>query len=99
MTRSSFFSGLFFICLFFVFIKIYQHNLLIKLNYEKQRLEKKNLKLKRKKNMLLVELFKLKDFKRIKNIAEEKFDFHELKLSQIKTFTHDIKKKDKSFYV
>ena len=73
-----------------MFFKIYQHNLLIKLNYEKQRLEIKKEQLKQKKNSLLVEFFKLKDFKRIKNIAQQDFGFQDLKLSQIKTFTCDV---------
>lgn len=94
MTRKRFFSLLFLLSLFFVFLKIYQHNLLIKLNFEKQRLERKKLKLKDRKSLLLVEVFKLKDFKRVQRIAQEELGLQELKLSQIKRVS-DYKK---SFY-
>lgn len=45
----------------FVFIKIYQHNLVIKLNYEKQRLEKKEALLEKQKNDLCVEYLTLRE--------------------------------------
>ena len=61
MTRKKYFVMIFMILLSFIFIKIYQHNLLIKLNYEKQRFDKKNNKLRKKKNELLVQYFKLKN--------------------------------------
>ncbi len=90
MTRKNFFSLLFLLCTFFVFIKIYQHNLLIKLIYEKQRLERKKEILKQKKNHMLAKLYTLRDFKRVKKIAEKKLGLKELKLSQIITMTKHI---------
>ena len=87
MTRTKFFTLFFVINLFFVFVKIYQHNQLIKLSYKKQRLENKKNSLKKKKNELLVELFTLKNQQRVKKIAQEKFGMQPLRLSQIVTFT------------
>ena len=90
MTRKKFFSLLFLLCTSFVFVKIYQHNLLIKLIYEKQRLERKKDTLKQNKNHMLAKLYTLRDFKRIKRIAKENFGLKELKLSQIITMTKHI---------
>jgi cell division protein FtsL len=90
MKRGNFFSLLFLLTIVFVFTKIYQHNLIIKLNYEKQRLERKRVILKQEKNQKLVQLYNLKDFNRIKKIAKEKIGLQELKLSQIITLTKNI---------
>ncbi|MBU4270148.1 hypothetical protein KJ644_03340 [Candidatus Dependentiae bacterium] len=87
MTRPKFLSIIFLLVISFIFLKIYQHNLLIKLSYEKQRFALKKEELKQKKNLLLVDFYKLKDFKRIKNIASQELGLQELTLSQIKTFT------------
>ncbi len=87
MTRPKFLSIIFLLVISFIFLKIYQHNLLIKLSYEKQRFVLKKEELKQKKNLLLVDFYKLKDFKRIKNIASQELGLQELTLSQIKTFT------------
>lgn len=90
MKRGNFFSLLFLLTIIFVFTKIYQHNLIIKLNYEKQRLERKRVILKQEKNQKLAQLYNLKDFNRIKKIATEKIGLQELKLSQIITLTKNI---------
>lgn len=90
MKRKNFFSLLFLLCVSFVFIKIYQHNLLIKLSYEKQRQERKKEKLQHKKNHMLAKLYSLRDFKRVKKIAQAKLGLKELKLSQIITLTKHI---------
>ncbi len=89
MTRKKYFVMTFMILLFFIFIKIYQHNLLIKLNYEKQRFEKKNSKLRKKKNELLVQYFKLKNQHRVKNVAQQDLGMQPIKLSQVITFTQN----------
>lgn len=90
MNRKKFFYLLFLLNVTFVFVKIYQHNLVIKLNYEKQRLEIKKTNLKHNKNYKLVKLYKLRDFKRIKNIAINKLRLKELKLSQVITLTNKL---------
>lgn len=90
MKRTKFFSLLFLLTIIFVFTKIYQHNLIIKLNYEKQRLERKVVVLKQQKNKKLVKLYNLKDFNRIKKIAKNKMGLQELRLSQIVTLTTNI---------
>ena len=87
MTKSKFFTILFAISIIFVFIKIYQHNQVVKLSYEKQRLENKTINLKKKKDQLLIELYTLKDPQKVKQIAQEKFGMQPLKLSQILTLT------------
>jgi cell division protein FtsL len=87
MSRKKFFTVLVCIILAFIFIKIYQHNILIKLTYKKQRLEKKKNKLKRKKNHLTVKLFKLKNYEKIEKIARNKFGMQPLTTSQIITVT------------
>lgn len=89
MKRKNFFSLLFLLGLFLVFLKIYQHNLLIKMAFEKQRLERQRLKLKDKRSLLLIKFFKLKNFKKIQQIAVDDLGLQELKLSQIKKVSED----------
>ena len=86
MTRKRFLTILFLITISLIFLKIYQHNLLIRLNYEKQRIENKKNELKRKKNELLVEYFKLKNQHRVKKLAQENLGLKPIKLSQITRF-------------
>ncbi|MCK4650667.1 cell division protein FtsL [Candidatus Babeliales bacterium] len=95
MTRRKFFATLFITTLIFIFIKIYQHNLLIKLSYQKQRSENKKNLLKRHKNKLLVKLSKLKNYGKIKKMAQEKFGMVALKPSQIITVSKNKIKKIK----
>lgn len=87
MVKIKFLSILFLVIVFFVFFKIYQHNLLIRLNYEKQRVENEKNELKKKKNELLVKYFEFKNQHRVKTVAQEKLGMQPLKLSQIITFT------------
>jgi len=70
-----------------IFVTIYQHNQIIKLNYEKQRLAKKRLILKKEKNELMSQLAQLTNYSRISAIAENKLNMTSLKLSQIITLT------------
>jgi cell division protein FtsL len=87
MTRTRFLLILFVINLGFIFAKIYQHNLFIKLNYEKQRLENKKNELRKERNKLLSELFILKNQRDVKRLAQEKLGMKPLKLSQVITLT------------
>lgn len=77
--------GVFTLCL--VFTKIYQHNLVIKLNYKKQRLELNKNDLNKSCSNLKVELCRLKDAEQIKKIAQEKWGMEKLKFAQVTTFT------------
>ena len=90
MSKTRFFTFLFMINLLFVFVKIYQHNLFIKLSYEKQRIENKKNNLRKKKNELLVQFFRLKDQAEVKKVAQEKWGMKPLKLSQITTLTTKV---------
>lgn len=87
MVKMKFLSIFFLVVVFFIFFRIYQHNLLIRLNYEKQRVESEKDELKKKKNELLVKYFEIKDQHRVKTVAQEKLGMQPLKLSQIITFT------------
>jgi len=85
MSKKLFICLFLFINVIFLFTKIYQHNLLIKLNYEKQRAENKINFLKQKKNDLVVKALALKDYNKIKKFAEEKLGMQPLRLSQVIT--------------
>jgi len=87
MSRKKFFTILLGIVLTFIFIKIYQHNMIIQLNYKKQRLAKKKQNLKRKKEHLAVTLFKLKNYEKIDAIARKKLGMRPLRPSQVITVT------------
>lgn len=75
------------VALCLVFIKIYQHNQIIKLNYKKQRLELKKNDLNRSCSNLKVELCRLKNAEYIKKIVHEKWGMEKLKFAQVITFT------------
>jgi hypothetical protein len=87
MIKLKFLTILFLVSISFIFLKIYQHNLLIKLSYEKQRVESEKNELKKKKSELLVKYFELSNQLVVKNMAQEKLGLQPLKLSQIITFT------------
>jgi hypothetical protein len=87
MVKIKFLSIVFLILVFFVFLKIYQHNSLIRLNYEKQRVENEKDELKKKKNELLVKYFEIKNQHKARAAVQEKLGMQPLKLSQIITFT------------
>jgi len=70
-----------------MFIKIYQHNQIIKLNYEKQRLDNKLSKLNRDCNELLAVVSIQQEPRKVKKIAEEKMGMKWLSLSQVVTVT------------
>jgi cell division protein FtsL len=69
------------------FVTIYQHNHIVKLNYEKQRLESHKDKLKKELNELRKEINLLCDYHRVQKIAQERWGFASIKLSNIITVT------------
>jgi hypothetical protein len=83
--RFGRFIGVF--CLTLVFAEIYQHNKIIKLNYEKQRLDVTQNDLKKTYGSLMVELCNLKCVDHVKKVVQEKFGMEKLKYSQVLTFT------------
>ncbi len=84
MNSSKFLTTVSILIVLFLFIKIYQHNKIVKLFYDKQRIEGRKANVMKKKEKLLVELHKLEDPSFIKKVATEKFGMKDLKLSQIK---------------
>ena len=70
-----------------VFGKIYQQNSLIKLHYEKQRLERHHQGLVKSRNAMLVCLAQVKDYAILKKKAEQSFGMSQLPLSRLITFT------------
>ncbi|MFH1643946.1 MAG: cell division protein FtsL [bacterium] len=83
MIKFNFLTLFIFFNLSFLFVKIYQHNKSMQLNYEKQKLETNIIELEKEKNKLLIALSKLKNPHRIKKIAKNKFGLRPLKLSQV----------------
>lgn len=70
----------------FVFGSIYEHNLMIKLTYERQRLELKKNKLIKEKNEVMKEFYQLSDPARIRAWAESQ-GMKDLALSHVVTLT------------
>ena len=87
MTRSSFLPWSFLFLIVFIFFKIYQHNKLVKVTYQKQRIDQEREHLEKENNRLLVEFYKLKDQNRVKRIAQEKLGMQEAKLGQIRVLS------------
>ncbi|MBD3232060.1 hypothetical protein GF322_05400 [Candidatus Dependentiae bacterium] len=91
MIKIRFLTILFTLNIVFIFIKIYQHNLLIRLTYEKQRIEKHKNDLKKQKNDLRIKYLTIIDQEKIYNLAKDKLGMQSLKLSQITTCTNQTK--------
>lgn len=70
-----------------VFSKIYQQNLIIKLQYEKQRLDRQHQTLVKTRNAMLVTFAEAKDYSVLKKQAEQEFGMTQLPLSHLITFT------------
>jgi cell division protein FtsL len=87
MNRTRFVKVAFALLTVFVFLKIYQHNKIVKLVYAKQRIDKEKRKLGKDRDSLLVELYKLQDQERVVVKAESTLGMRPLKLSQTMTFT------------
>ena len=83
MNRSRFLTTSFMLAILFLFVKIYQHNKVVKVLYQKQRVARAYEELEKKKNGLLVEFYKLKDFKIVRSRAEKQLGMKQLKPSQI----------------
>jgi hypothetical protein len=69
----------------FFFLKIYQHNLIIKLNYEYQRLEKKKSQLEKDRNELLSVYLKTRDPHKVLAIARDEWGMVPLKIHQVES--------------
>lgn len=69
------------------FFKIYQHNLVIKLNYEKQRLVKRKEHLKKERNDLLMKLFVAQDYGQLQARARQEWGMVPMKVSHVLTLT------------
>ena len=61
MKRGTFFTLFIFLNLIFIFTKIYQHNLVIQTNYEKQKIEQEKNDIYIEKDKLVMHLLKLKN--------------------------------------
>jgi hypothetical protein len=84
MKKTTFIYLFFLMNVFLIFINIYQHNLVIKTHYEKQKIVRKKNKLLLKKDLMLMELFKQKQPSVIEKYAQENFKFEKTKHSQLK---------------
>jgi len=73
--------------LVFIFAKIYQHNLVINLIYEKQRLAKTKAILQATKNQLVARYLTLKNYKNIQTKARNQWGMNPLNIDQVITLT------------
>lgn len=87
MKKIRFFKIFFSISVIFIVAKVYQHNKVIKLNYEKQLLEQRKKKLIKKKNELMVLLAHLQDYQEIKKWAQQEYGMNMTELSHCITLT------------
>jgi hypothetical protein len=70
-----------------MFITIYQHNLIIGLSYERQRLELKKNQLKKQESDLRRQLCFLRDADKVDGFARNKFGMDKINFSQVISFT------------
>ena len=77
--------------IFMVFVTIYQHNAIIKLNYEKQRLVLMQNRLDKERSERMVELFSLRNFSRVTHVATERLGMRPLALSLVMTLTTTVR--------
>jgi len=66
------------------FVKIYQHNLIIKLKYEKQRLEKKATQLRKDRNELVAVYAQLQDSQSVITKATNELGMKPLSIKQVR---------------
>lgn len=90
MKKGTFFKFFASIVLTCSFITIYQHNQIIKLMYEKRRLEMKKEQLAKASIDLNVQLCKLHDYTHTQSIACYQLGMTPLKLSQVITMTESL---------
>jgi|SaaInlLV_10m_DNA_2_1039722.scaffolds.fasta_scaffold73574_1 hypothetical protein len=88
MNKSHLLPLSFIFGLLFVFFKIYQHNKMIKLVYQQQRIEKSQKVLDKNKNKLLIQLHQIKNKKNIKQAAQSQLGMKDLQVSQMMSFAH-----------
>ncbi len=67
----------------FIFLRIYQHNLVIKLNYDYQRLDKRKTQLEKERNELYTQLMCVNDPERVLAYATMQRNMRPLKVGQI----------------
>jgi len=87
MNRSKFITVSFALLVCFLFLKIFQHNRIVKLIYTKQSIERAHEIDGKKKDALLVELYKLQDQHVVSSKATDVLGMKPLKLSQTVTVT------------
>jgi hypothetical protein len=87
MNRSQYITISLVLVLIFIFLKIYQHNSIIKLVYRQQRIDKEKLKARQERNSLLVKFYKMKNQENVRSLARNKLALQSLKPSQVITTT------------
>ena len=73
----------------FIFFYIYHHSIVIKLSFQKQRLEKIKFQLIEQKKEVQYTLETIKSRSSIKNYAEEQLHWHKVRLDDIKRLHDD----------
>lgn len=94
MKKGTFFKIFASIVLTCSFVTIYQHNQIIKLMYEKRRLEMKKELLTKATIDLNVQLCRLHDYTHTQSIACYQLGMAPLKLSQVITMTQTVRELD-----
>lgn len=87
MFHLSFFKMLFLIGIGFVFGKIYRHNVMIRIRYEEQRLERCIRELDKKKALLMYHLHNAKNYHTVAHWACCEQSMSEIKMSHVITLT------------
>jgi hypothetical protein len=87
MNRSQYLVLISCLVFFFLFVKIYQHNAVVKLMYQKQRIENQKAQLTQRKNDLMVKLYSLKNQHHVRALADKNLSLLPLKPDQIITIT------------
>jgi cell division protein FtsL len=87
MRKYFFLKALLPCAIFFIFSTIFQHNKVIKINYEKRRNELKLGQLKKEYNRLMVYHTTMCDFQITQSIAQHRCGMKLVSLAQIETLT------------
>ena len=83
MNQLRFITFSFALLIFFLFTKIYQQNQIVRLVYQKQRIERSISKFEKKKNAFLVALSHSKDLQVVERRAQEELAMNFLDPSQV----------------
>lgn len=78
-----------FFCLLLIFLKIYQHNVVINLNYITQRLDQKKVTLLKERDVLWMQLCELKNQTQVKKLATQEWGLEPLKVNQIVEYAQE----------